>query len=234
MNDKIAVMQPYFFPYIGYFQLMNAADKFVILDDVNFIKKGWINRNKILINNEPVYFTIPLVKLSQNKLIKDIEISNEKSWQGKLLKTIERSYCKAPFFSVSYELISKIILKNENSISDLVNYSLIEIKKYLGLKTKIIRSSAIYSNCELKGQERIIDICKKEKSDHYINPIGGTELYSKKSFEDNGISLNFVKTNNIEYKQFGDKFFGSLSIIDVIMFNPKEKVSEFLNEYEVS
>lgn len=233
MTDKIAVMQPYLFPYIGYFQLLNAADKFVILDDVNFIKKGWINRNKILINNEPAYFTIPLVKSSQNRLIKDIEISYENNWQEKLVKTIERSYCKAPFYKDATELISKIILKKENKISGLIYFSLLEIRNYLGLKTEIVKSSGIYSNNELKGEERIIDICLKESSKRYFNPIGGIELYSKNFFSEKGICLNFIKTNKIEYQQFGNEFFDSLSIIDVLMFNPKKKVLEFLNEYEI-
>jgi hypothetical protein len=233
MNAKIAVMQPYLFPYIGYFQLLNAADKFVILDDVNFIKKGWINRNKILVNNEPAYFTIPLVKSSQNKLIKDIAISYENNWQEKFLKTIERSYSKAPFFEVAYNLISKIILRDENKISDLIYFSLMDIKEYLCLKTDIVKSSGVYNNSEFKGEERIIDICLKENSEYYVNPIGGIELYSKNSFSEKGICLNFIKTNKIEYQQFGNEFFDSLSIIDVLMFNHKEKVLEFLNEYEI-
>lgn len=233
MNNKIAVMQPYLFPYIGYFQLMNAADKFVILDDVNFINKGWINRNNILVNNKPALFTVPLVKASQNKLIKDLEIAYDTGWQDNFLKTIERSYVKAPFFDNVFRLISNIININERSISRLIFVSLQEIKMYLDLKTKLIESSQIYLNNELKGEDRIIDICMKEYSDFYINPSGGTELYSKQSFEKKGLSLYFIKAKNIEYRQFNNEFFGSLSIIDVMMFNSKKKVREYLYEYEL-
>ncbi|MEO6694759.1 MAG: WbqC family protein [Ignavibacteria bacterium] len=230
---KIAVMQPYLFPYIGYFQLINSVDKFVIYDDVSFINKGWINRNNILVNGKPNLFTVPLKKSSQNKLIKDIEISDPDTWRTKFLKTIEVSYSKADSFKDVYALITDVLHIAENNISKLILNSLTAIKNYLEIKTEIIESSAMYCNSQLKGFDRIIDICKKEDSNNYINPIGGINIYSKKIFEDNGIKLNFIKPKEILYRQFDQEFVPSLSIIDVLMFNSKKKVQDYLNEYDL-
>ncbi|HMS35125.1 MAG TPA: WbqC family protein [Ignavibacteria bacterium] len=230
---KLAVMQPYLFPYIGYFQLINAVDRFVIYDDVNFIKKGWINRNNILVNGKANLFTVPLKNASQNKLIRDIEISAIYDWKKDLLKTIELSYRKAPCYEEVFEFISRIINNVEINISGYIYHSLVQINRFLNIDTEIVRTSSIYKNRLLKQQNRIIDICKKENSGEYINPIGGLELYSKKLFRENEIDLYFIKTNKIVYRQFNNEFAGSLSIIDVMMFNPKERIKEFLNDYEL-
>lgn len=227
---KIAVMQPYLFPYIGYFQLINAVDKFVIYDDVNFINKGWINRNKILVNDKENTFTIPLLKSSQNKLICDLKISNN-NWKPKFLKTITHSYKKAPYYREVYGIISEIVNSEETRLSRYIFKSLIEIKKYLDIKTEFVDSSSIYNNSHLKHWERIIDICIKEDSNHYINPIGGIELYRREIFSSNGIEINFLKSNEPHYKQFNNDFVNSLSIIDVLMFNSKSQVKNYLNEY---
>ncbi len=230
---KLAVMQPYLFPYIGYFQLMNAADRFVIYDDVNFIKKGWINRNNILVNGKANLFTVPLKNASQNKLISESEISEISEWKKDLLRTIELSYRKAPCFEEVFELIIRIINNDETNISGYIYYSLEQVNRFLNIDTEIVRSSSIYQNRLLKQQKRIIDICKKENAREYINPIGGLELYSKKLFKENEIDLYFIKTNEIVYRQFNNEFSGSLSIIDVMMFNPKDQINEFLNDYEL-
>ncbi|MEP7147015.1 MAG: WbqC family protein [bacterium] len=230
---KLAVMQPYLFPYIGYFQLINAVDKFVIYDDVNFIKKGWINRNNLLINGHANLFTVPLKNSSQNKLIKEIEISRSEKWEKDLLKTLEISYKKSQYFEEVYKIIECIIQNDEKNISAFIYFSLQKINNYLEIKTEIVKSSSLYLNNYLKQSERIIDICKKENADEYINPSGGMELYSKELFRKNGLSLNFIKTNNIVYEQFNGNFEKSLSIIDVMMFNSKTKIKELLNEYEL-
>lgn len=226
-------MQPYLFPYTGYFQLINAADKFVIYDDVNFIKKGWINRNNILVNGKANLFSVPLKNSSQNRLIKDIEISDDIVWKTDLLKTLELGYKKAPFFNDVFKIISGIIRNNENNLSEFIYFSLTELMKYLEIDTELVRSSEVYNNSDIKQQERIIDICIKENAENYINPIGGRELYSKDLFRNNGISLYFIKSNDIIYNQFGSDFVSSLSVIDVMMFNPKERIKEFLNDYEL-
>lgn len=230
---RIAIMQPYFFPYVGYFQLINTVEKFVILDDVNYINRGWINRNRILVNNKEHIFTIPLEKSSQNKLISEISILDNKKWKLKLLKTIEFAYKKAPFFFLVFPLIEDIILKDERNLSAFTYHSIINIKKYIGITTEIVPSSSKYKNNKLKADKRILDICKQESATQYINPIGGTELYSKELFLKNKVILNFLKPTEIRYIQFNSKFIPWLSIIDVMMFNSKETIISFLSKYEL-
>lgn len=231
MSTSIAIMQPYAFPYIGYFQLISATDKFVILDDVNFIRRGWINRNRILVNNSDYLFTIPLKKSSQNKLIKDLIIFKPTEWKENFLKTISQSYSNAPQFKNVFKLISEILEPTEENLSKFIHNSLIVLCNYLNIGTKIIESSTVYENSDLKKEMKIIDICRKENADHYINPVGGIELYSKEEFGTHGIKLNFIKPRKIRYEQFGEKFVEDLSIIDVLMFNAKAKAKKFLKEY---
>lgn len=230
---RIAVMQPYFLPYIGYFQLITAVEKLVLLDDVNYINKGWINRNRILINGKSNFITIPLEKASQNRLIKDISISPDTKWKFKILKTIESSYRKAPFYTFVYPLIEKIILFDNSSISAFVYNSLKEILNYLENNTEIIKSSALYNNRDLKAQDKIIDICLKEKATRYINPEGGADLYNKEKFHERKIELKFLKPYLPQYKQFSADFIPALSIVDVLMFNPRETIKEFIKKYEL-
>ena len=232
MNKKIAVMQPYLFPYIGYFQLINAVDKFILFDDVNYINKGRINRNFILNDSSPMLFTLPLKKPSQNKLINEIELSDSGSFSRKFLKSLKHSYVKAPYFEPVMKMLADIFNSERINLSDFIHYSLIIINEYLDIKSVIIPSSSIYENNSLKGSDRIIDICKKEKADTYINLPGGTGLYSAEIFLENGITLKFIKSREIIYKQFKIDFIKNLSIIDVMMFNSKDKVNKYLNEIE--
>jgi hypothetical protein len=228
---KIAIMQPYLFPYIGYFQLINAVDKFVIGDDYNFILQGWVNRNKILVTGKEFLFTVPLKKASPNKLIREIEISDNVLWQVNLLKTIEMAYSRAPYFKNIFPLIQKVINFKEPKISKLIIRSIREINKYLEVNTGIIETLQIYKNNHLRGQERVIDTCRQEAANEYINPIGGIKLYSKKKFELAGIELKFLKSETIEYRQFKNEFVPNLSLIDVLMFNSREEIRKFLNHY---
>lgn len=232
---KIAIMQPYFMPYIGYFQLINTVDKFIIYDDVNFIKKGWINRNNILANKNRTLFTIPLKKASQNELIKDITINTNgfSVWKKKFLKTLEMSYSRVKNYDSVVLLLEDIFSYDTDSISELATYSLIVVCKYLNIKTDIIPSSMVYCNEALSGQDRILDICLKERAKIYINPIGGMELYSKSLFKENNIDLFFIRSDNVIYKQFSEEFIPFLSIIDILMFNDKGQVLEMINDFEL-
>ncbi len=226
-------MQPYFFPYIGYFQLINSVDSFVIYDDVNFIKKGWINRNNILVNNSAYLFSIPLQNVSQNKLINEIFISDLDKWRIDFLKTISSSYKKAPFFLEVYSLIERIISFKELNLALYVKNCLQILCEFLDINTNLILSSEIEKNNELRGEDKIIDICLKMNSIQYINAIGGIELYSGEHFNEKNIDLKFIKTENIVYHQFKNEFIPWLSIIDVIMFNSKEDTKKILNKYEL-
>lgn len=230
---KIAIMQPYLFPYIGYFQLMGSVDKFVILDDVNFIKKGWINRNRILVDGKDHLFSIPLQKISQNKLICDTVLSDTTKWKGDLLKTLELCYKKAPFYQSTSVLVNEILNYNSDNISEFNLNGLRLIAAYVGIDTEIINSSKCYKNNILKGQDRIVDICKKEKASIYVNLPGGVKLYDKKIFSENDICLNFIKSEDIVYTQLDKEFVPNLSIIDVLMFNDRTVVGNYLRRYEL-
>lgn len=226
-------MQPYIFPYIGYFQLINAVDKFVFYDDVNYIKQGWINRNKILVSNKDYLFTIPLKNASPFSLISEIYISRDlfSKWKSKFLQSLNQSYKKASNFENTINLIESVFQKEYVTISQLSIESIKTISEFIGIKTEFVISSEKYQNKELGRQERLIDICRQEKANHYINAIGGQELYKKEDFLKEQIRLDFIKTLPIEYKQFNNEFVPWLSIIDVLMFNEKNKITEFLNQY---
>jgi hypothetical protein len=231
---RLAIMQPYLFPYIGYFQLINISDRFVMYDDVAFMKQGWVNRNNILLNGRKHLFSVPIKNLSSFSQIDETYISEKPSnWTKKLISTITQSYSKAPFFREVFPMIEQVIANSAGYlISKVAKESVMEVLKYLELETKIITSSSIYGNKTLRSEERIIDICKKEGAVEYINSIGGKDLYSSQNFEKAGIRLSFVRPNNIIYKQFDNEFVPSLSIIDVLMFNSKEKIiTEHMSNY---
>lgn len=230
---KVAIMQPYFFPYIGYFQLINAVDVFVIYDDVNYIKKGWINRNTILVNGKGFLFNIPLQKASQNKVINQIIIEYNSTWKINLLKTITFSYKKAPFYTEVFPIIKNIIEHDEKNLAKFITHSLREICCFLSISTTIVNSSDIEKNNDLKAQNKIIEICKMQEADSYINAIGGTALYNKDAFIKSGLSLNFIKSKAIIYPQFKNEFIPWLSIIDVLMFNTVTDIKKMLNQYEL-
>lgn len=230
---KLGIMQPYFFPYIGYWQLLNVVDKYVIYDDVNFIKGGWINRNRILIDGKAVYFNIQMSGASPYKLINQIQINNNEINIKKNIKTIYMAYHKAPYFSEVYPIIEEILKLQTDNLSKYVIESIKLITKFLNIETEILISSSIKKNNELKGEEKVIDICKLLKATKYYNAIGGKNLYSFDKFNKNGIELVFLKSNNICYRQFNNEFVPNLSIIDVMMFNSKEKIKTFLDEYTI-
>lgn len=231
---KIAIMQPYIFPYIGYFQLINAVDVFVFYDDVNFIKKGWINRNQLLVNNEANLFSIPLQKVSQNKLIKETQLAYDAKWLTQFYTTLTLNYKKAPFFEPTFELIKSIFETPHTTIAELCIDSIIKTSNHLGLNTVFEVSSEKY--CKTKGMEkaeRLITICKQRNALTYINPSGGKTLYNKDYFNNQGVELLFIENKITPYQQFSANFVGGLSIIDVMMFNETLDVKELLNQYQL-
>lgn len=226
-------MQPYFMPYLGYFQLIDAVDKFIIYDDVNFINKGWINRNAILAGGKAQLFTIPLKEASQNRLIKDISLSDDQVWKKKLQKSLGQSYQKAPYYEEVFPIIDRVINYEAENISDLNRNGIFEINKYLGITTTIVPHSDVYSNTHLKGQNRILDICRQENASTYINPSGGMELYDRSVFEETGIHLFFMKAGLPAYQQSNQEFIAGLSIIDVMMYNSIENIHIMLKAYQL-
>ena len=233
MGKKVGIMQPYFMPYIGYWQLMNAVDTYVIYDDVNYIKRGWINRNRILIDGEPRYFNIPIQGVSQNKLIKDVDCCLSDEIIEKRLRTIELAYRRAKYFEDIFPMIDRIINCGDIAIVDLIEKSFLEITKYLDITTEIIRSSSLDKDNSLKGQNKILNICKVLGANEYYNAVGGQTLYDGREFLKRGVKLCFVKTKEIKYKQFDGKFQPNLSIIDILMFNSQNDVKKMLDEFEL-
>lgn len=227
----ISIMQPYLFPYIGYFQLINAVDKFVVYDDVNFIKGGWINRNYILLDSKKFLFTIPLKKASPNKLINDIFIQDNSK---KLIKTIQQAYSKAPFYKQTIKLLDDIFAYNDKNLAIFTTNSLIKISDYLNIKTEFVLSSSLLNDKSKKKQEKVIEICNLLKTHTYINPIGGKDLYHKNEFNENNIELKFLTCRPVKYRQFNETFISSLSIIDVLMFNSVETINTHLMKYKLS
>ncbi len=230
---KLAIMQPYFLPYIGYFQLIDSVDLFVVYDDVNYIKKGWINRNNIQVGHEPHLFSLPLQSVSQNKYINETQLDANPVWKSNLLKTIQQSYRKAPFFDAVFPLLESIVVYEEQNLARYCAHSLQEISSYLQLGTRFVTSSEIAKNHSLKGQEKILELCKKLHATEYINAIGGMALYDRNAFSDAGITLHFLKTNPINYRQFKAEFIPWLSIIDVMMFNDITQTKALLQQREL-
>lgn len=230
---KLGIMQPYFMPYIGYWQLMNAVDKYVIYDDVNFIKGGWINRNRILMNGEAKVINLKMNGASPNKLINEVELAGDVVYNKKLLKTIDSCYKKAPYFVNVYPIIEKIVSQEQANLALHLEYSIRQICDYLSINTEIIVSSIIKKNNDLGGQEKVIEICKTLGADEYINAIGGQALYSYDDFAANRIKLSFLRTGMVEYQQFNNEFVPGLSIIDVMMFNSTEQIQDMLATFEL-
>ena len=229
---KLGIMQPYFFPYIGYWQLIHAVDTYVIYDDVSFIKNGWINRNRLLINHEPRYFNLPICGAGSFVTIKEVDLSGDRKAFQKLLRTVEMAYKKAPYFGEIMPLIEKIICFEAVKMIDFLEYHIREIAGFLDMNTKILLSSRdVVKDGNLKAHFKVLDICKNLHASEYYNAIGGQELYDKKFFSDNQVQLSFLKTGEIRYKQYRDEFFPNLSIVDVLMFCGKDGTKKHLENY---
>lgn len=228
---KLGIMQPYFFPYFGYWQLLNSVDRFVIYDDVNYIKGGWINRNRILINGKPSYITVPLYQASPNKRICDISLQHSPVWRRKLTRSIENTYRKAAFFSEVFPVVRKIIHYETNSLADFLAYGIATLAVFMKIKTDIVASSRCYKNNDLTGQDRVIDICKREGATTYINLQGGRALYDTAAFYNANISLCFIAMRASPYGQRTNGFVPYLSVIDALMevgtVGVMEKMSDF-------
>lgn len=231
---KLAIMQPYFLPYIGYFQLLNAVDEFVVYDNIEFEKRGWIQRNRMLVNWSDSMFSLPLKKASDYLDIRERQLSDSfRRERSKILRRIEAAYSKSPYFVSVMPAIEQCFNYEDANLFEFIHNSLLIVCKYLGITTKITISSGLTSDYGLKGQDRVISICQELLADHYINAIGGRELYGKEIFAEKGIQLSFVKSEPIVYSQFDNEFVPSLSIVDVMMFNHVGQIHEYLELYEL-
>jgi hypothetical protein len=230
-------MQPYLFPYIGYFQLVRAVDRFIVYDDVAFIKQGWINRNRVLINGAPAFFGVPIKNASSFTLIRDTQIDDDPQhtrWVEKLLKTCDNAYRRAPQFNRVFPIVEHVLSCQTTKIVDVALASVKAVASFLEIRTSFVESSTSYGNAQLKGEERVLAICGAERASEYVNLPGGRELYSAAQFAARGVKLSFLQPHPIEYRQFGGPFVPSLSIIDVLMFNPVDRVRSFLDAYDLA
>jgi hypothetical protein len=231
---KIGIMQPYVMPYIGYFQLIYNCDVFIFYDNVNYIKNGWIDRNRILSNNQATYFKIPISKASSFKKICDTLIHPVEyaPWKQRFFTTLHTCYKRAPYYTSCIKLIEDIFDKEYNSISQLAIASVERTAKYLGLNTIFKIASQNYHNDQLTRSERLINICKQENACTYINMQGGSDLYQPENFTEHGINLKFLSSNIKPYKQYKNSFIGGLSIIDVLMFNDHYSITKNLIHHD--
>ena len=224
--------QPYFMPYIGYWQLINAVDVFIISDDYNYIERGWINRNRILQNGQAKYFNIEIDHATSMKRINELYLSKQFDPDKKLMQ-LKCTYGKALHFPEGYALMEKILRYDGHNLAGFLEHSIQCVCDYLEITTKFILSSSIPGNCLLKKEYRIYDQCKYVGADCCINAIGGQKLYTYKQFREQGIKLGFIQTDNIQYNQQWYDFVPNLSIIDVIMFNSRKEIQQMLNKYTI-
>lgn len=223
--------QPYLLPYLGYWQLIHAADRFLIADDYDFIKAGWVNRNRILLNGAPYYLRVEMVEHTPSRLIMDKRVAMKPAWLNDKLRTLEMAYHRAPFFAQGYALAERILTYPERNLALFLEHSIREVCAYLGITTPISRSSELMGNSRFRREERIYDFCARLGAETYINLPGGQKLYDYGAFAAHGIRLRFIQPILKPYKQFGDRFVERLSILDAIMFNPPDALHAMLDDF---
>jgi hypothetical protein len=232
---RLAIMQPYFLPHLGYFQLMSAVDKIALLDDANYINGGWVNRNRIAVQGEPQWLTLPLAKASQNRRINEIEIVDDPAWKRKIIRTVELSYQSAPLAGQVLPLLSEMLQEARGSLSAFLFYQLQRLADYIGISTQIEQTSVKYPRDALTGQRRILDICVREGASTYVNPPGGRGLYDAEVFAAAGVELLFLDLNfsAIKLRHSGQEG-PCLSILDLLMLNPVTAIREATEMFRLS
>lgn len=230
---RLAIMHPYFFPYIGYFQLIAAVDTFIVYDNIKYTKKGWINRNRMLQNGKDVMFSLPLKSDSDYLDVCERELATDFN-RDKLLNQFKDAYRRAPHFAQTFQLIEQIVRYEDRNLFRFLHHSLIKTCEHLDITTEVKISSAIAINHELKNQNKVLALCEAVGASTYLNTIGGMELYSKEAFRERSIELELIKSKPFEYAQLGNEFVPWLSIIDVMMFNSLDSVKTCIStNYEL-
>ncbi len=215
---RLAIMQPYLFPYLGYFQLIRLVDRFVLYDDVQFIQRGWIHRNQMLLNGAPHLFTTPVVKAKSVTRINEMRLAERSRHGSALLKTLRQAYGKAPGFATVMPSLEQVILGESPLLIDLLRDSIRCILELLEIETEIVQTSAGYQNDHLRGEDRILHICRLEGADTYVNAPGGRALYHPERFDERGVRLRFLEPVLAPYPQPTETFIEALSIVDVLMW----------------
>jgi hypothetical protein len=222
-----AIMQPYFMPYIGYFQLIAAVGVFIAYDDIKYTKKGWINRNRILRNGQAAWISLPLKHDSDFLDIRDRELAADFKPE-KLLNQVAAAYRRAPHFAETFVLVERVVRHEDRNLFRFIEHSIERTCDHLGIATARRRSSDLAFDHRPRNQEGVLALCEAVGAVAYVNAIGGLELYSREDFRARGIELRFLRSRPLEYPQLGLPFVPSLSIIDVMMFNPIALVREWV------
>jgi len=228
----VAIMQPYFLPYIGYWQLMAAADRFVVYDNVQFTKKGWINRNRFLRNGSAAVFTLPVKQGPHASQVVERAIADDFR-PDTLLQPLAAAYRKAPFFGAVFPVLQEVVTAAPRNLFAYLHHSLTVVARYLGITTPIIVSSTVDADHRLASEQRVLALCGALGATRYVNSIGGRDLYSPRTFEQRGIELTFLRPRLLPYQQYDHPFVAGLSIVDVMMFNSSEAVREMLGAYDL-
>lgn len=227
-------MQPYFFPYIGYFQLMAAVDLFIVYDNIKYTKKGWINRNRMLKDGKDVMFSVPLKGDSDALDIRDRELATDFN-RDKLLNQFKAAYRPAPYFTQTFPLVEEIVRYEDKNLFRFLHHSIVKTCKHLGITTEIRASSDFIIDHDLRSQDKVLALCQAAGARTYINAIGGIELYSKEVFHQKDIELKFIQPKPFQYSQFRNEFVSWLSIVDVMMFNPSDRIQACIaTNYELT
>ena len=230
---KVAIMQPYFFPYIGYFQLIAASDVFVIHDDVQYIKGGWVNRNRILLNGESRMITFPVQKDAYDLPINARSYVDDKKARKDIINLIKQAYAKAPCYREVFVMLEELLMFADNNVARFNENLIRRIAEYVGLSSKIINSSDMDKDDSLAGEARVLEICKRLGATDYTNPIGGTELYHQEAFQKCGITLRFLVMRPVIYPQRSTGFMPYLSIIDALMELGAAGIKPYLAEFDL-
>ncbi|WP_431066305.1 WbqC family protein [Methylotuvimicrobium sp.] len=232
MSKTIAIMQPYFLPYIGYWQLMNAVDQFVVYDNIQFTKRGWINRNRFLLNGKVETFTLPLKKDSDYLDVRERYLKDDFYVEAKkLIRRFEAAYKIAPYYKEGIEILEKCLFYEENNLFKFIFNSIQVIKSYIGIETRLVISSEISIDHRLRSSDKVKAICNNLGANCYVNPIGGIALYDKNDFNKSNITLKFIQTHYFSYQQISESFVPCLSIIDIIMNCSKFEITSLITKF---
>lgn len=233
MSHTVAIMQPYLFPYLGYIQLMQAVDEFVFFDTAQFIRRGWIHRNRIVLNGKAHTFTVPVTKCARNTLIQDVLWSADPLVRIKLLQTIKQAYKDAPYVDAVLPWVERTLRSTESSVAKLIEMHFIDVYNYLGLEVNFYLASSRKWTEAYGASERILSMCMDVNATCYINPINGRHLYDASDFAMKGIELQFLEMDAVEYPQMGSEFVSHLSMIDVLMMNEPTEVLNLLQNHQI-
>ena len=228
----LAIMQPYFLPYFGYWQLLAAVDRFVVYDNNQYAKKGWINRNRFLRNGADAFFTVPLKKGSDFLNVADRVIADDFDSKT-LLNPLAEAYRKAPSFGTVFPMIESIVSAAPRNLFEYLHHSIVVTANYLDIQTPIVVSSTVGIDHELKAERKVLALCEALGASRYVNAIGGREMYSASAFAERHIDLKFIQSRPLTYPQYGHPFVSGLSIVDVLMFNSRDAMRGMLGEYDL-